>query len=107
MSNTFQNCKVNLVVFTGVAGAVNKKLRQWDIVLSEAVIQHDMDARPLFDKFVIPAIGEKQIKVKESLINYFYDVLEKNIRNKKHSKFKPYIRVLLLLEICLFLKKKS
>ena len=74
-----KNCKVNLVVFTGVAGAVNKKLKQWDIVLSEAIIQHDMDARPLFDKFVIPAIGEKQIKVKESLINYFfYDILEKH-----------------------------
>ena len=95
MSNTFQNCKVNLVVFTGVAGAVNKKLKQWDIVLSEAIIQHDMDARPLFDKFVIPAIGEKQIKVKESLINYFYDILEKNIRNKKHSKFKSIYKGLI------------
>ena len=88
ISNTFQNCKVDLLVFTGVAGAVNKKLKQWDVILSEAVIQHDMDVRPLFNKFVIPAIGEEQIKVKENLINYFYDVLEKKIRNKKLSKFK-------------------
>ena len=95
ISNTFQNCKVDLVVFTGVAGAVNKKLKQWDVILSEAVIQHDMDARPLFNKFVIPAIGEAQIKVKDNLINYFYDVLEKNIRNKNLSKFKSIYKGLI------------
>ena len=54
-----------------------------------------MDARPLFDKFVIPAIGEAQIKVKENLINYFYDVFRKNIRNKNLSKFKSIYKGLI------------
>ena len=43
---------LDLLLFTGVAGAVDKKLNQWDIILSDSVMQHDMDARPIFDKFI-------------------------------------------------------
>ena len=77
ISNIFKNCKVDFVIFTGVAGAVNEKLKQWDIILSEAVIQHDMDASPLFDKFVIPALGYSQIKNKKNIIDNFYKILNK------------------------------
>ena len=42
-----QNFPIDVVLFTGVAGAVNKELKQWDIILSEGLIQHDMDARPI------------------------------------------------------------
>ena len=37
---------IDLLVFTGVAGAADPSLRQWDVLLAEAVVQHDMDARP-------------------------------------------------------------
>ena len=67
ISNVFQNSKVDFVIFTGVAGAVDRKLRQWDVVLSEAVIQHDMDARPLFNKFVVPSIKEEKIIPNEKI----------------------------------------
>ena len=77
LSNAFNNCEIDFVIFTGVAGAVNKNLKQWDIVLSETIIQHDIDARPLFKKFVIPAIGEKKIKAKDNLINHFHKTLDK------------------------------
>ena len=33
--------------------SISTKLKQWDIIISSKVIQHDMDARPLFPKFVV------------------------------------------------------
>ena len=47
---------IDLLIFTGVAGAADSALSQWDVVLADAVVQHDMDARPLFPRFTLPAI---------------------------------------------------
>ena len=54
--------KIDLIIFTGVAGAANKRLNQWDIVIANEVIQHDMDARPIFDKFVLPPLKKAKLK---------------------------------------------
>ena len=55
LSVKYNKVPIDLMIFTGVAGAVNNKLKQWDIVIADSLIQHDMDARPIYDKFVIPA----------------------------------------------------
>ncbi len=52
---------VDFLLFTGVARTVDKKLKQWDIILSHALIQHDMDGRPFFDKYCIPALNTDKI----------------------------------------------
>ena len=80
ISTKLQNQKVDLVIFTGVAGAVDNKLKQWDVVISESVIQHDMDARPLFNKFVIPALNQDKIRPRKEILDKFYGVLKKKIK---------------------------
>ena len=57
------NHKLDLLIFTGVAGAIDKSLNQWDIVIANSFVQHDMDARPLFNKFVIPNLNLDKIKL--------------------------------------------
>lgn len=45
---------VDLVLFTGVAGAVHSMLNIGDVVVGDGHYQHDMDASPIFAKYQIP-----------------------------------------------------
>lgn len=57
ISHASKTKPIDLILFTGVAGAIKSKLKQWDIVIPEKVIQHDLDARPIFEKYIIPGIN--------------------------------------------------
>lgn len=48
--------KVTEIIFTGVAGAIDRNLKIGDIVISNKLFQHDMDARPLMAKYEIPLL---------------------------------------------------
>lgn len=52
----------NEIIFTGVAGAVDSSLNIGDIVYGSSLVQHDMDASPLFSKLEIPLLGKTYIK---------------------------------------------
>ena len=59
---------VNAVVFIGVAGAINHSLNIGDVVVAECLYQHDMDARPLFDKHQIPLTTTKLFKSNAKIV---------------------------------------
>ena len=48
---------VTHILFTGVAGAGESSIRVGDIVVAESLVQHDMDASPLFPRYEVPLTG--------------------------------------------------
>jgi adenosylhomocysteine nucleosidase len=88
------------IIFTGVAGSVNKNINIGDIVIGKNMYQYDMDASPLIAPFEIPLLGRtffetnasKQVLLNKAVqifllkFNQFIEEIEAlkfNIKNPK------------------------
>ena len=54
--------KITQLIFTGVAGALHPDLQIGDVVISNRLVQHDMDVRPFRPRFEIPILGKTFFK---------------------------------------------
>lgn len=52
-----QACEAEQLVFTGTAGGVGAGVRVGDVVVARDLLQHDMDASPLYPRFEVPLTG--------------------------------------------------
>lgn len=92
---------ISEVIFSGVAGALQKNLNIGDIIIGTALKQHDMDASPLYPAMEIPLLDKTSFKTSNSpklenatqyfLVNYskYFDketLKEFEIKNPKYYK---------------------
>ncbi len=75
--------KVTHIVFTGVAGSADVGVSVGDLIVAEALVQHDMDARPLFPRFEVPLTGlasfQSDLKLSDLLANSAKAFLDKDL----------------------------
>ena len=72
--------KIDEIIFTGVAGALSKDLNIGDIVIGKNLYQHDMDTRPLFDRFEIPLLGKSYFEtINNAELNNAVELFSRNI----------------------------
>jgi adenosylhomocysteine nucleosidase len=55
--------------FTGVAGAINPDLNIGDIVIASSLVQHDLDARPIMNRFEIPLLGKTMLYPSKEMLD--------------------------------------
>jgi adenosylhomocysteine nucleosidase len=58
---------VHRMVFTGVAGGLGPGVRVGDLVLARSLLQHDMDASPLFARHEVPGYGRARFATDAAL----------------------------------------
>lgn len=86
---------VSHILFTGVAGAVNTEVKVGDIVVAEQLVQHDMNASPLFPRFEVPLTGSSFLqadppmtaRLKHSIRDFFDTDLEQVIDAEDRESF--------------------
>ncbi|NIJ46135.1 adenosylhomocysteine nucleosidase [Wenyingzhuangia heitensis] len=80
------------IIFTGVAGAINQELNIGDIVYGTSLVQHDMDASPLFSKLEIPLLNKTYIETNSNVslfnsVTHFQTSYFKHIPKKEAEEF--------------------
>lgn len=49
---------VSCLLFAGLAGGIAAAVRVGDVVIAETLVQHDLDARPLFPRYEVPLLAQ-------------------------------------------------
>lgn len=67
---------VKRLLFTGVAGGLHGSVQVGDVVVVTELLQHDMDASPLFPRFEIPLTGRSRFATNADLSQQLLEAVQ-------------------------------
>ncbi|SSW65247.1 5'-methylthioadenosine/S-adenosylhomocysteine nucleosidase [Achromobacter veterisilvae] len=73
---------VSRVIFTGLAGGLHADVEVGDVVVAHTLMQHDMDARPLFGQHEIPLLGRVRFEADAGLSKLLQDSAADFVRDR-------------------------
>ncbi len=80
---------VNALIFTGLAGGLIDEVRIGDIVVPEALVQHDLDASPLFPRFQVPLMEQAFFETDEKLRTILCDAAAEFLATRNPQQTRP------------------
>ena len=78
---------ISTIIFSGVAGAANDNLKQWDIVIPSELVQYDMDSSPIFEKYIIPALNKSKLKINLDILDWTTNTIKNFLQSNLHLPF--------------------
>ena len=88
IGHKYKKTNIDFLLFTGVAGSVDDGLKQWDIIIADSLIQHDLDARPIFDRFHIPVFNKDELSPEREWLEWIYNTIKNNLETNNLKFFK-------------------
>jgi adenosylhomocysteine nucleosidase len=73
------------LVFSGVAGAVQHGLAIGDVVIGTGLLQHDMDASPIFPRYEVPLLGKFLFEPDHELREALMRAAQRFVQDDLHS----------------------
>lgn len=73
---------ITQLFFIGVAGGINPDLNVGDIVVGSSLVQHDLDARPIMNRFEIPLLGKIMLCPPVDILNSTVESIDELISDE-------------------------
>jgi adenosylhomocysteine nucleosidase len=70
------------ILFGGVAGGIAPQAHIGDVVVADRLVQHDYDASPIFDPFVIPSLGVAEIATDPDLTTNLVGAVSRYLQSR-------------------------
>lgn len=71
---------ITQLIFTGVAGGISSEVSIGDIVIGSSLVQHDLDARPIMERFEIPLLGETILYPPKNILDWAVESINNLVR---------------------------